>query len=71
MSTGPDPAALRRRAMLRLCLGSAQMIGACVAVTLLLMPGVNEWSIAATVITAGLTLTSRILFSRDDRSQKP
>lgn len=54
--------------MLRICLGSAQMVAACVSVTLLLMTGVNEWSIAAVVITAGLTLSSRILFSRDDHS---
>lgn len=67
MNYESDEAAVRRRAKLRIALGMAQTIGAAVTATLALLTGVNEWSIAAGVITAGFTLSSLLLFRRDDR----
>jgi hypothetical protein len=52
----------RRQAVLRLVLGQAQVIGATVAVVLLLQEGVKAPAILATVLTGIVSLTSILLF---------
>jgi hypothetical protein len=51
MSAAADPRA-RRRAAVRLALGLAQMLGATLAIVLLLLTGVNAASLATVVLTA-------------------
>jgi len=52
----------RRQAVLRLVLGHAQVIGATVAMVLLLQEGVRAPAILATVLTGIVSLTSILLF---------
>ena len=52
----------RRRAVLRLVLGQAQVIGATVALVLLLQEGVTAPAIWAAVLTGLVSLTSILLF---------
>lgn len=52
----------RRRAILRLCLGQAQVIGATVTLVLLLQGGVNSATIWAAVLTGIASLASILLF---------
>jgi hypothetical protein len=52
----------RRRAALRLVLGQAQVIGATVALVLLLQKGVSAPAIWAVVLTGIVSLTSILLF---------
>ncbi len=52
----------RGRAVLRLVLGQAQVIGATAALVLLLRGGVNAPAIWAAVLTGGVSLTSIVLF---------
>jgi len=52
----------RSRAILRLALGQAQVIGATVAVALLIQEGVSAPAIWAVVLTGIVSLTSILLF---------
>ena len=52
----------RRRAILRLALGQAQIVGATVALVLLLQGGVSAPAIWAAVLTGIVSLTSILLF---------
>lgn len=52
----------RRRAILRLSLGTLQIFGASAAVVLLFLTGVNPWSLAAVVVTCTFTTISVLLF---------
>ena len=52
----------RRQAVLRFILGQAQVIGATVAVVLLLQEGVRAPAILATVLTGIVSLISILLF---------
>jgi hypothetical protein len=52
----------RSRAVLRLVLGQAQVIGATAALILLLRGGVSTPAIWAAVLTGGVSLTSIVLF---------
>ncbi len=56
-------------AVIRLLLGTAQMFGAAVALTLLLRTGINAWSVTATIITTLCTLFSRALFGNRQRER--
>jgi len=60
----------RRQAVLRLILGQAQVIGATVAVVLLLQEGVRAPAILATVLTGIVSLTSILLFRVVWREQR-
>ena len=60
----------RRQAVLRLVLGQAQVIGATVAVVLLLQEGVRAPAILATVLTGIVSLTSILLFRVVWREQR-
>jgi hypothetical protein len=60
----------RRQAVLRLVLGQAQVIGAAVAVVLLLQEGVKAPAILATVLTGIVSLTSILLFRVVWREQR-
>jgi hypothetical protein len=62
-----------RRAILRLALGQAQVIGATVALVLLLQGGVSAPAIWAAVLTGIVSLTSILLFRvvwREKKRQK-
>lgn len=48
--------------VVRVILGLAQMVGASASLILLLLTGVNAWSIGGAVITSIITLTSILLF---------
>lgn len=56
----------RRRAMLRIALGTLQVFAATLALVLLLQTGINTASLAATVLALGLTLTSKALFRKEE-----
>ena len=62
----PDPdsarTSQRRRALLRVALGQAQMVGGLTSLILLLLTGVNGLTIAAVAATAALLATSLALF---------
>jgi hypothetical protein len=63
----------RRRAILRLALGQAQVIGATVALVLLLQGGVSAPAIWAAGLTGIVSLTSILLFRvvwREEKRQK-
>jgi len=55
-------AGTRRRAILRLAFGQAQIIGATAALILLLQGGVSGPAIVAAVLTGIVSLTSVLLF---------
>jgi hypothetical protein len=52
----------RRWALVRILLGQAQMMGAVVAAYLLILTGMNDWSLGA--VTALLTTVSLLLFRK-------
>lgn len=52
----------RRWAVLRLALGTAQIVGATSALLLLIQTGLNPWSLGAAVIACTLTTISVLLF---------
>jgi hypothetical protein len=52
----------RRRAIVRILLGTAQIMTAAVSAYLLLQTGINEWSLVAVVVTALLVALSKTLF---------
>jgi hypothetical protein len=54
-------------AVLQLILGQAQVMGAVVAIYLLVETGVNALSLGATVVTCLLTTTSVLLFGGRNR----
>lgn len=54
----------RRRAMVRLVLGVAQMIGASIGAVLLAVAGVTRWSLGVAVAATVLTVVSIALFAR-------
>jgi hypothetical protein len=64
MRTLPDKPRTKEKiwAVFQIALGIAQVIGATVALYLLVQIGINEWSISAAGLTRLLTVTSRILF---------
>lgn len=49
-------------ARIRMCLGMAQMFGASVTLGLLVMTGINEWTLGGVVVTSMLTVASVLLF---------
>jgi hypothetical protein len=59
-----------RRALLRLVLGTLQVLGVSASLVLLFLSGVNVWSLAAVVVTCLFTTVSVLLFgSRRDRER--
>lgn len=61
MPKSPDMQ-VRRRALLRLTLGMAQVTGSTATLVLLLQEGVTPLVITAALITTAATLTSLLLF---------
>ena len=51
-----------RLAALRLILGTLQVLGVSASLVLLLLPGVNVWSLAPVVVTCLFTTVSVLLF---------
>jgi hypothetical protein len=60
-SRPPTPAE-RRWAVVRVVLGTAQVMAATVSAYLLLRTGTNEWSVGALIVTALLVAMSKWLF---------
>ena len=48
--------------VMRLILGLAQMVGALVSLMLILLTGINAWSLTAVVLTSFYTTVSVLLF---------
>ena len=67
MAVPPDnleAARVRRRAILRVVLGNAQMFFAVAAAVVLVLTGVNAYSVGAAVVASAFTVTSLWLFRR-------
>jgi len=60
-SKPPTPEA-RRWAVVRILLGTAQVMGATVSAYLLLQTGTNQWSLGAVAVTGLLFAVSKLLF---------
>ncbi len=61
----PSPTQARDKrawAIVRLILGLVQMVGALVSLMLLLLTGMNAWSLTAVVLTSVCTTVSVLLF---------
>lgn len=56
----------KRMAVLRIGLGLAQIMGATVAVYLLMQTGASNLTIVATIVTLLLVMLSRLLFGKRD-----
>ncbi len=59
--SAPTPAE-RRWAVVRILLGTAQVMGATVSAYLLLQTGTNAWSLGAVTVTGLLVVLSKLLF---------
>jgi hypothetical protein len=57
----------RRRALVRLALGQAQMVGAVVSLVCLLQTGVSSLTLWAVALTAACLATSLLLFGKENR----
>jgi hypothetical protein len=60
----PDQAQKRKRAIIRLVLGQAQMLGATVTLVLLFLKGVCPLVIGGVIVTGLVSVTSRLLFGK-------
>lgn len=59
----------RRWAILRLFLGTVQIVGSTASLVLLMLTGVNVWSLTGVVVTGLFTTVSVLLFG--DRRSRP
>ncbi len=58
----PPTPAERRWAVVRILLGTAQVMGATMSAYLLLQTGTNAWSLGAVAVTGLLVVLSKLLF---------
>ncbi len=61
-SQPPNSVKEKTFALVRIVLGTGQIVGATVSLVLLLRTGINGPSVSVTVFTGLLTLTSKLLF---------
>lgn len=66
-ASGSSRSRERRRAVLRLALGTIQIFGTSASVLLLLLIGVNRWSLSAVVVTCAFTTISVLFFGDRNR----